>query len=135
MHNQTTIVRPRLTVLEKTQVEQVHEYSLQILSSVGVRVDSAGARKLFAAAGAEEAGDHRLRIPRDLVEWALTTAPSTVDIYDRRAIWPFACRAEPALASASPALYYQDPETDQVAALCPEAHGGHGPAGRRAAQL
>ena len=38
------IVRPQITVLSEEQVAQVHERTLHILSSVGVRVDSERAR-------------------------------------------------------------------------------------------
>jgi hypothetical protein len=36
-----SLVRPVLNVLDDKQIAQIHEYSLQVLSSVGVRADSA----------------------------------------------------------------------------------------------
>jgi trimethylamine:corrinoid methyltransferase-like protein len=82
--NGANIIKPSLTVLDPGQINQVHEYSLQILASTGVRVDSAKARQLFAQAIGPKAvdGDH-VTIPSELVEWALQVAPSTVDVYDR----------------------------------------------------
>lgn len=41
-------VRPDLTILDQGQRERVHECSLQILSQVGMRVDSEEARQLIA---------------------------------------------------------------------------------------
>ena len=38
--NSTVTIRPRITVLNQEQIHRVHEASLRILSSVGVRVDS-----------------------------------------------------------------------------------------------
>ncbi len=50
MNNMHTI-QPHITVLSQEQVYQVHAYSLDILSTVGVRVDSEQARRIFAQAG------------------------------------------------------------------------------------
>ena len=61
------LVRPRLDVLSEGQIERIHDYSLRILSTSGVRVDSERARQLFAKAdgGAVIDGD-RVRMTRDL---------------------------------------------------------------------
>lgn len=51
-------IRPRLTVLSAEQIARVHEASLHILATVGVRVDSQRARGLLArAAGLGEVAD------------------------------------------------------------------------------
>ena len=109
-------VQPRITVLTSEQVEQVHNYSLQILSSVGVRVDSDQAREIFArTVGPSWVEDDRVRIPRELVEWALQVAPSTVEIYDRQG--QLAIRLgddRTRFGIGVTTLYYQDPETDEV---------------------
>jgi trimethylamine--corrinoid protein Co-methyltransferase len=109
-------VQPRITVLTPEQVEQVHNYSLQILSSVGVRVDSEQAREVFARAiGPSWVEDDRVRIPRDLVEWALEVAPSTVEIYDRQGQFAFCLGDDRTrFGIGATTLYYQDPETDEV---------------------
>lgn len=109
-------VQPRIDALSREQVEQVHEYSLRILSTTGVRVDSERARQVLAqAAGPASVKDDRVYVPPELVDWALTAAPSTVGVYDRR--------GEPAFRLGDDrtrfgvgvtALFYQDPETDQV---------------------
>ncbi|MCJ7724262.1 MAG: hypothetical protein MUP03_09025, partial [Anaerolineales bacterium] len=46
----SSLVQPRLSVLEPGQIEQIHAHSLKILSQVGVRVDSERALKLLAKA-------------------------------------------------------------------------------------
>jgi trimethylamine:corrinoid methyltransferase-like protein len=113
--NKTGIVQPTLTVLDQEQIEQIHGYSLQILSSIGVRVDSEPARQLFAKAIGPAAIDHgRVRIPPELVEWALATAPSAVDIYDRAGQLAFRLPGQARFGIGVTALYYQDPETDAV---------------------
>jgi trimethylamine--corrinoid protein Co-methyltransferase len=113
--NSTNIVKPSLTVLDPGQIERVHGYSLQILSSTGVRVDSPEARKLFARAmGPESVDADHVRIPPDLVEWALQVAPSSVDVYDRQAALVFSLPGRARFGIGVTDLYYQDPETDAV---------------------
>ena len=76
--------RPRLTLLSAEQIQQVHAYSLEILATTGVRVDSPRARAMFERALGRAADNDRVRIPREIVAWALSVAPSSVTIYDRR---------------------------------------------------
>jgi len=111
----SSVIRPQLTVLSREQIAQVHEASLRILSSVGVRVDSDRARRVFAQATGKPTDDDRVRIPRQLVDRALETAPSRVDVYDRLGNLSFRLgddRARFGIGVTS--LYYQDPETDKV---------------------
>jgi trimethylamine--corrinoid protein Co-methyltransferase len=112
---QTNIAQPRLTVLNPEQMVQVHDHSLQILSSVGVRVDSDRARKILAQAiGPKMADGNRVRIPRELVEWALEAAPRQIDIYDRTGTLAFRLPDRARFGVGVTALYYQSPETDEV---------------------
>jgi len=76
-------VQPAINVLSKAQLDSIHNYSLEILSRVGIRVDSARARKLFARAMNVAQKDKVVRIPAERVDRALATAPSVLDIYDR----------------------------------------------------
>ena len=109
------MVRPNLTILDKDQMQQVHDYSLQILASIGVRMDSERARQLFGqAAGSTAIAGEYVRIPRELVEWALERAPVAVDIYDRRGNLAFCLPGEARFGIGVTALYYQDPETEAV---------------------
>lgn len=108
-------VRPRLEVLSSEQVQQLHGYSLRILSGCGVRVHSERARKLFAqAAGVSSVEGDRVRIPRELVEWALGVAPASVEIYDRRGKLAFRLPDQARFGIGVTSLQYQDPESDQV---------------------
>ena len=109
------LVCPRLTLLRREQMEQLHEYSLQILSTVGVRVDSEEALTLFSkAAGPGILEGRRVQIPRELVEWALGVAPSAVDIYDRLGDLAFRLPGQTRFGIGVTALYYQDPISDEV---------------------
>ncbi len=109
-------VKPRLTVLTPTQIEQVQEYSLEILSTTGIRVDSESARNLFAQkVGASALRDGRVYLPRETVEWAIQCAPSSVNIYDRLGNLAFRLGADRTRFGIGVTnLYYQEPESDNV---------------------
>ena len=113
-------IRPQITVLSLDQIEQIHAAALHILSTVGVRVDAPQARQVFIQAGAQPDDDERVRLPPDLVHWALKVAPSRIEIYDRRGDPAFSLGAGDAQSSQThfgigvTALYYQDPATDDV---------------------
>ena len=77
-------VTPRLRLLNPEHIQQIHQYALAVLSNPGVRVDSPQTRRLFAARlGSAAVQDDRVCIPSDVVEWALQTAPSVIDIFNR----------------------------------------------------
>ena len=75
----TLKVCPKLTVLNRQQIDRLHELSLHVLSSVGMRVDSEQAVNAFVEAAAQ-AADGRVLLPPDLVQWALDAAPSSIEI-------------------------------------------------------
>jgi trimethylamine--corrinoid protein Co-methyltransferase len=73
----STMKTAQFEVLSQGEVEQIHAASMDVLGSVGVRVDYAPARRIFRQAGAwvdEESGI--VRIPEALVRWAVEQAPS-----------------------------------------------------------
>jgi trimethylamine--corrinoid protein Co-methyltransferase len=109
------IVQPNLSILNPEQIQQVHDYSLQILSTVGVRVDSKRARKLFAKAiGPKAIRKDVVKIPRELVKWALNVVPVTIDIYDRNGSMAFSLPDSARFGMGVTNLYFQEPQTDQV---------------------
>jgi trimethylamine--corrinoid protein Co-methyltransferase len=114
-------VKPAIKVLTRNQIEKIHSYSLEILSKTGIRIDSLRARRLFAEALGVSDKDGAVRIPAELVARALKTAPSTVDIYDRRGNMRFqlghAQKAQTRFGIGVTNLYYQDPATDAMTAF------------------
>jgi trimethylamine---corrinoid protein Co-methyltransferase len=64
-------------------LDRLHESSLRILSETGVDVHSPELREMLQAAGAEVSDGLRVRIPAELVERALATAPSRIVVHDR----------------------------------------------------
>lgn len=81
-------MQTRLQVLTEDEKAQVHERSLKILARTGLRVDSAGGRKLLKAAGAQVDETSRIvRFPQNLVEEALRLAPKDFTLGARRPGW------------------------------------------------
>lgn len=111
-----SIVQPRLTVLDPDGIDRVHRDSLRILSSTGVRVDSPRARDLLArAAGPGAVDGDRVRIPAELVDWALGAASRQVEVYNRQGQPAFRLPGEARFGIGVTCLYYQDPADDTVA--------------------
>ena len=69
-------VRPRLTMLTEEQKHDVHRYALQVLETVGVRVDSPSALAMLGKrVGSSNVEGRTVRIPMDQIQWALHAAP------------------------------------------------------------
>jgi trimethylamine--corrinoid protein Co-methyltransferase len=74
-----------LELLTPDQCAEVHERSLHILETVGMRCDSAQGRRLLGAAGARvDEGTGHVRFPRALVEESLAMAPRDFALGGRR---------------------------------------------------
>lgn len=111
----STPIRPRLTLLDQDHIAQVHEVSLRILSSIGARIDSERGRQILGDAPGVTWEGNRARIPPELIERALETAPSVVDVYDQRGEFSFSLGVgEAHFGVGVTALEYQDPETDET---------------------
>jgi trimethylamine--corrinoid protein Co-methyltransferase len=74
----------RLSVLSKTDLKRIDAASKNMLEKVGVQVHSPSVLKMLAKAGAKVDETAKLvRFPKKMVEKALSTVPSQVDLYDR----------------------------------------------------
>lgn len=71
-----------LDLLSADQIESIHETSLQVLREIGMEVMLPEARDRLEAAGAE-VRESRVTFPRELVESALETAPSSFVFHAR----------------------------------------------------
>jgi len=69
--------------LNEESCAAIHAASLELLAVAGVHLDDPAAVALLADAGATVGADERVRIPEDLVDWALSRAPGTVTIHGR----------------------------------------------------
>jgi trimethylamine:corrinoid methyltransferase-like protein len=79
-----------LRVLSDNEVEQVHERTLSLLATTGVRVDTERGRKILREAGADvDNGTNIVRFSRSLVEECLRLAPRDFILGGRRPNWTF----------------------------------------------
>jgi trimethylamine--corrinoid protein Co-methyltransferase len=74
---------PSFQLLSEEQCQAVHQASLQILEHTGLRVYHPGALDLLRGAEAEISDDTLVKLPADLVDWALKGAPSEINLYTR----------------------------------------------------
>jgi trimethylamine--corrinoid protein Co-methyltransferase len=69
--------RPRLSVINDEQIEQMHQATLEVLERTGVQISHPRALELLQGDGARVDGT-RVRIPAPMVEEAIRQAPSRV---------------------------------------------------------
>jgi len=109
-------VRPKLIMLSQEQIQEVHKHTLHLLETVGVRVDSPSALEMLKKrVGSSMVDERTVRFPPELVEWAIKTAPSQIQVYDRRGNLKFTIGGphdRMRFGIGVTALYYQDPATD-----------------------
>ncbi len=77
-------MRPRLSVLESSLIERIVDEAFVVLEKSGVLIEDEHAQKRLAKAGlVVDPEDRRIRMPRALVEKALSDAPSSITLYNR----------------------------------------------------
>ena len=103
-----------LSVWDDDACRRVHEASLTVLARTGVDVKDDRARELYAAAGAAVDGG-RVRIPGELVEQALASAPRTWTLRPRGGeTAPLELRDGAGYLGSGPdCLYVTDPDTGE----------------------
>ncbi len=107
--------RPRLTLLSEEQKQQVHTYALSILARTGVRVDSPGVLHFLEGKLGTRAEGDVLRLPAEVVEEAIRSAPKVIPVFDRRGAPVFRLGDDSLrFGIGVTALFYQDPMTDDL---------------------
>jgi trimethylamine---corrinoid protein Co-methyltransferase len=77
-------MRPVLSVLEPELVDRILDEAFDVLARKGVLIEDPHARERLAALGLPtDPADHRVRMPRAVVERAIESAPSSIDLYGR----------------------------------------------------
>jgi trimethylamine---corrinoid protein Co-methyltransferase len=79
----TSMTSAHYSRLGPQECEKIHLASLEILQRIGVDVHDEKARDILVKGGARVDG-LRVRIPEYMVTRALSTAPSTITLYDRK---------------------------------------------------
>ncbi len=69
-------------VLSVEEIQQIHAASMEVLASVGIKVEYALAQRIFAKAGASvDAATQSVRLPEALVMQAISKAPKSFRLY------------------------------------------------------
>lgn len=108
--------RPRITLLSAEQIRSIHEGSLKVLAKTGVIVESQRARDVYAKGkGSIRIADENVTFDRDIVEWAIHSAPDTYDVYNRLGDSVFTLGEGPTrFGNGVTNLFYQDPADDTI---------------------
>jgi len=75
---------PRYSLLTEEQIIEIHHASLEILETIGVRVEHEAAVQLLREAGCRVKDHDRVQIPNWLVEESIGSAPSRITVYNRK---------------------------------------------------
>ena len=86
-----------LNLLSEGDLDMLHDAALAVLADPGARITTPDARELLASHGATLEGEDLVKIPAQLVERALDTAPKRFTIFDRT--------GEPAMALGEGNVY------------------------------
>ncbi len=82
--NSNSKIQFAIQPISASQLESLHQASLRILGDTGVNIHLPEIRKRLQEAGAKVQDDLRVFIPSSLVDNALASAPSRIDLFDRR---------------------------------------------------
>jgi trimethylamine--corrinoid protein Co-methyltransferase len=81
-------MQTEIQVLSEDERDQIHEKTLKVLATTGVRVDSPEARQILREAGGQvDSSTNIVRFPTTLVEDALRLAPENFTLGARRPAW------------------------------------------------
>ena len=67
-----------LRVINDSQIKSIHETALQILEEIGIEVFSQPVLEIFRQRGARVENDSKACLSREMVEWAISSAPHCV---------------------------------------------------------
>src|SRR5581483_336948 len=80
--------RLRIDILTEGELDRIHEATMDVLESIGLRISSGRILDALAESGARiEAEAQLVRLPRRLVEEAIARAPSTYVLAARDPLW------------------------------------------------
>jgi trimethylamine--corrinoid protein Co-methyltransferase len=114
--SESDFARPRISLLSQDQIARIHQGALKVMAGIGVKVESARARDVFAKGGSSvNIKEDWVTFEQDLAEWAIRSAPSTYDVYNRRSEKVFTLGDGPTrFGNGVTNLFYQDPVTDKI---------------------
>ena len=72
----------KFEVFSKKEVERIHQASLNVLRTKGVKVEAQDLRDLFRERGADvDDSEQVVRISEEIVQWAIEQTPSRFMLY------------------------------------------------------
>src|SRR5690606_29577038 len=77
-------VRPKLTMMNEEQIQEVHQNVLKVLSETGVRIDSPDILNLLERKLGIRSQDRIVKFQPEVVEAAIESVPKHINIYNRR---------------------------------------------------
>jgi trimethylamine--corrinoid protein Co-methyltransferase len=78
---------PVIRLLSEEKVVRIHDAAIEVLEKTGIKVATESARKLLADAGCTVSrGSDIVKVPRRIVEDALTLCAKEITIYDRQGV-------------------------------------------------
>ncbi|MHA2007341.1 MAG: trimethylamine methyltransferase family protein [Promethearchaeota archaeon] len=83
LDNKKKNCKPQYKLLSEEQIEQIHLGSLEILADIGVQVSHEEGLKLLEKNDCIIEDNNMVRIPNELVEECVRSAPSIISIYNR----------------------------------------------------
>jgi trimethylamine--corrinoid protein Co-methyltransferase len=114
--DQNNIVQPNLQILTNEQVLKIHEYSIEILENTGIKVESSKALAMFKKTGAVRIDGEFVYIQRELVDHAIKTSKSEINVYNKNGDLAFQLSNghETRFGVGVTNTDYQDIETDKI---------------------
>ncbi len=79
-----SVCQPDYKLLDEEQINALHDATIELLSTIGVQVRHQAALTMLEKAGCRIENDQTVFIPRQIVESAIESAPSSVAIYNRQ---------------------------------------------------
>jgi trimethylamine---corrinoid protein Co-methyltransferase len=109
-------IQPTINVLSPEAIDQVHRFSLRILSDIGIRVDSEKARKILKTSKwVRFLDDQHIVFHPEIVDWAIQQAPATIDIFNRKGELVFRLGEDRTRFGIGVTnLFYQIPKTGEI---------------------
>ena len=83
MTSQESSDRPIIAFLTAEKKKKIHQAALRVLAEVGMVVYHDEGRRMLVDAGASLDADGRVKIPADMVEKALASAPNSIPMFNR----------------------------------------------------
>ncbi len=104
------------SVLDSEKIGTIHEKSMEVLETIGVKVGGDIVLKLLVDNGCSVGEDGYIRIPRALVEKCLKSVPKSLTLYDRdgNPNMVIDSRNQKYFGSIGDGMEYYDPETKEI---------------------